>query len=265
MSIPHLPEELLDHVVDFLHYKEDALVSCCLISKSWIPRVRKHLFADVWFESGDLEVWKKMFPDPSTSPGRYTKTLTIKCPHAVTVADAEVGGWIRGFSHVMRLRLGSSGWDPETYDDATFLIPLRGLSPFVKSLSIDRVGFPSSRIFDLILSFPLLEDLTMTHRGYARIDHDDVFNGLPTLVQRSNQPALTGSLKLVALGTEPIARRLLSTPGGIHFRKFTLAWEHGEDIPLTTALVGGCSHTLESLDITCDPPSASIRHPRPYR
>ena len=203
MSIPHLPEELLDHVVDFLHYKEDALRSCCLISKSWIPRARKHLFADVLFESEDLEVWKKKFPDPSTSPGRYTETLTIKCPHVVTVADAEVGGWIRGFSHVMRLRLGSPGWDPETYDyngSATFLVPLHGLSPFVKSLSIDRVDFPSSHIFDLIISFPLLEDLTVTHCGYARIDHDDVFKGLPTLVQRSNPPALTGSLELVAPG-----------------------------------------------------------------
>ena len=49
MSNSHLPAEMLDHVVDHLHDARDALRNCCLVSKSWVPRARKHLFADIWF------------------------------------------------------------------------------------------------------------------------------------------------------------------------------------------------------------------------
>jgi hypothetical protein len=51
---------------------------------------------------------------------------------------------------------------------------------------------------------------------------------------------------------EPFTRRLLSLPSGIHFRKLTLTWSREEDLSLMVALVEGCSHTIESLDITCN-------------
>ena len=47
MSNPHLPAEILDYIIDHLHDTEDALRNCSLVSKSWIPRTRTHLFADV--------------------------------------------------------------------------------------------------------------------------------------------------------------------------------------------------------------------------
>jgi hypothetical protein len=43
ISVSRLPAEMLDHVVDHLYDTEDALRNCCLVSKSWIPRTRKHL------------------------------------------------------------------------------------------------------------------------------------------------------------------------------------------------------------------------------
>jgi len=106
MSNPHLPAELLDHIVGFLRDTEYALRSCCLVSKSWIPRTRKHLFADIQLDTKeDAESWKQIFPDPSTSPACYTKTLLVSCPRVVTAADVEVGGWIRGFSRVVYLKV----------------------------------------------------------------------------------------------------------------------------------------------------------------
>ena len=119
MSNLHLPTETLDHVVDLLHDTKYALRNCCLVSKSWIPRTRKHLFANVSFSTEkELESWKVAFPDPSTSPTHYTKTLFIDCVRVrVAVADAEAGGWIRGFSRVVHLKAvaismkcTSTGW-----------------------------------------------------------------------------------------------------------------------------------------------------------
>ena len=103
MSNPHLPAELLDHIVDLLYDCETALRNCCLVSKQWIPRSRRHLFADITFDTEkQLKSWKETFPDPSTSPGHYARSLYVNF-FKVTAADAEAGGWIRGFSRVVFL------------------------------------------------------------------------------------------------------------------------------------------------------------------
>jgi len=222
---PRLPAELLDDVVDLLHDAQHALEGCCLVSKSWIPRTRKHLFASVKFSTAkSLESWKNTFPDPSTSPARYTKTLSISCFYAVTVADVQAGGWIRTFSRVSHLTVH------HLYGGG-FAAP------------------PPLRFFDFILSLPLLENLNASIREDLAND-DEGSEGSSPPVQSSSPPRFTGSLELSYPGTKHISRRLLSLPGGIHFRKLILKWSKAEDLSLTMALVEGCSHALESLDIT---------------
>jgi hypothetical protein len=59
MSDPHLPPELSDYIVDLLHDQPETLKWCCLVSKSWVPRTRRHLFGDIAFRYiPDLEAWK---------------------------------------------------------------------------------------------------------------------------------------------------------------------------------------------------------------
>jgi len=58
----------------------------------------------------------------------------------------------------------------------------------------------------------------------------------------------------------PIARRLLSSPGGIHFRKLTLTWFQDSEAQLIRGLVGECSGTLESLKITRSTHGTSTQH-----
>ena len=253
MSTPHFPAELLDHVVDHLHDTKYTLRSCCLVSKSWIPRARKHLFANIRFDDKeDLESWKEIFPDPSISPAGYTKTLIVRCLHVVTAADAEVGGWIGGFSRVVHLKLGHNN------TSRVSLLPFRGFSPLIKSLHVEFATLPFSHTLDLILSFPLLEDLSVITSDEVVAEDGDGSDGLPTVIQPSNPPMFTGCLKLETTGLKPITRQLLSLPGGIHFRNFTVMWKHEEDISWTAAFVERCSHTLESLDIACDPYGAVI-------
>ena len=189
-----------------------------------------------------------MFPDPSISPARYTKRLLIGPLHIVTTTDAEEVDWIRGFYRVVRLEMV----DQSAYanESEVSLLPLHGISPVVKSLRVHFVVIPTSQAFDLILSFPLLEDLAVVvHQG--SIDDGDEPNVLPTITHPSG-PVFTGSLQLhLNRGIEPIARRLLSLPGGIHFRKLALTWYHERDPSLTMALVEKCSRTIETLDINC--------------
>ena len=259
MSTPHLPAELLDHIIDNLHDTKDALGNCCLVSKSWIPRTRKHIFANVRLCTKEtLESWKETFPNPSTSPARYTETLLVHCTHIVTAEDVETDGWIRGFSRVVHLEVVAD-YSRDAVQSARSLALFHGFSPAIKSLHVGFSVAPSAQIFDLALSFPLLEDLVVITHYNALTDNIDSPNGLLT-IPCPPVPPMTGGLGLFQHGgITPLVRRLLSVPGGIRFRKIILTW-HREGDPLSTKeLVEECSHTLELLHITCDLLSTSIQ------
>lgn len=258
MPNPHLPAETLDNIVDLLHDEKYALRNCCLVSKSWIPRTRKHLFADIRFtDERMLQSWKESFPDPSTSPAHYTRIMVVACAHVVTAADGEPGGWITGFSRVVRFVINSLSM-LDHWPTVTFT-PFHGFSPAIKSIRVVFVFCPPSKFLDLIFSFPLLEDLTVMVEAETSEDNP------PTTAQLSNPPPFTGSLELRHRGgIKPVARRLLSLPSGIHFRKLTLGWFGEEHLALITRLVVECSNTLESLDITCHIPGKSIGHLSPH-
>ena len=270
MSNPHLPPELLDHIVDLLHDAKHALMDCCLVSKSWIPRTRKHLFADIRFYLGkDLQSWKKTFPDPSTSPACYAETLRVGCCHIIAAADAEPGGWITSFSRVVNLELTNCKALPlrtRPYELVNSFVPFHRISPIIKSLRVDYISLLSSQTFNLIISFPLLQDLAVVIYAEMVTHEGDGSDEPSTPVQPSSSPAFTGSLELSLMGgMKPIACRLLSLPGGLHFRKLILDWRHKEDPSLTAALVEECSHTLESLDIAHLFYCTFILHLRPHR
>ena len=248
----NFPCEVLDHIVDLLHGSQIPLRNCCLVSKSWIPRTRRHLFAEVDFSTAkSLQSWRKTFPDPSTSPARYTKHLFIGCPQEVAAADAEADGWIPSFSRVEHLRLGS--WDVITDRWRATFVLLRTFSPVVKSLNAEFYYVSFWHFFDLAFSFPLLEDLAVCGHHDVPANNDGDSDGSSAIDQPSSPPVLTGTLELYSSsGMVPIIHRLLFLPSGIHFRKLIQKWFREGDIPLTMTLVQKCSHTLESLDITCN-------------
>jgi len=239
MSNPQLPREILDYTVDLLHDKPDALKQCCLASKSWVPCTRKYLFAHINFSRArDLEAWKKTFPDPANSPAYHTRSLFVGCPWSVTAADAVEGGWIRTFSRVLSLRVHT-----RRYYYLEVSLPFHNFSPVLKSLHVIN-SLPRSRIFNLICSLPLLEDLTICDYWIGGTDSDGIDFQPPTF------PLLTGTLKLDHVEeTALTVYQLLDLPGGLYFRELILTWDNEGNVRWITALVVGCSNTLECLDI----------------
>jgi len=237
----HLPLEILDYIVDLLHNEPETLQQCCLVSKSWVPRTRRHLFADVSFRSlVDLRAWKGAFPDPANSPAYHVHSLLVSYPHSIT---AKEGGWIRTFHNVVRLEVWSSLrclGEPEHS-----LVPFHNFSPVLKSLRVVSSTIPYSQILNLVCSLPLLEDLCVIDHGWSNSDHDG------TVSQPLTSSALTGTLKLsLTHGMEHVARRLLGLPNGLHFRKLLCTWDLEEHVRWITALVMGCSDTLECVNIS---------------
>jgi len=239
-----LPPEILDLVIDHLHDERAALKTCCVVSKSWAPRTRSHLFARVELNASrfHMDMWKRAFPDPSNSPAHYTSTLCVSNLQTLTITNRHVGSWIRTFRNVAHLEF--------LYVGPAALIPFYGLSPTVRSL---RVAHSTAEVFDLICSFPLLEDLALVALSFKR--RVDPWNPPPT------SPKLTGSLNLRALGTvPPVARRLLDIPGGLRFSNIKVVFSDNEAQSVRD-LVLTCSDTLESLTTRYFPSGAFFQPP----
>ena len=248
MSCP-LPPEILDLIVDHLHNEPSVLRTCCIVSKSWVPRTRRHLFACVEFRPGrfSIESWIKAFPDPSNSPAHFTRALTIIKIQTTTAVGVDVGRWIRAFRSVVDLYVDILSWG-----DQVSLVPFYGLSPFVKSLRLYSATGPPSEVFGFVCSFPLLEDLALSTLG-----DEDVADGRTV---PSTSPRFTGSLELGGMfeGIGPAVRRLLDLPNGPRFKKIVLGCIDETDFKSTTDLASGCSGTLEHFDvIDCLPGAAS--------
>lgn len=248
MSNHRIPPEICDHIIDFLQDNPETLKQCCLVSKSWVSRTREHLFAVVMFRTpDDLEVWKKIFPDPSNSPAHHTHTLSVKCLKAITAVDAANGGWIPTFSCVASLKTFSP---PRDNLGMTNLAPFSKFSPTLKSLSVILCSFIPSQAIDLIYYFPLLEDLTL-------IGNNSVFEEPQAVSSSATSPPLTGTLELrLAPGFARMVNRLLDLPNGLHFQKLTLAPSKEEGLPPVGKLVEVCSETLEHLDVSHQPQCA---------
>ena len=244
MSNPRLPLEITDHIIDLLYNKPKALKECCLVSKSWLPRARKHIFANIQFRSTyDIGLWKKAFPDPTDSPAYLARTLFVGCSQVVEEIDAEEGGWIRAFSLIERLTV--------SWTDEISLVPFRIFSSSLKSLRVTSLLFPHSQTFTLIRSLPLLEDLALIGYDVSVIKGDEP--DVPPISIPLTSPKFTGTLALfVDNGVKNTAHRLLNLPDGLHFRGLNLSWRSEEDLLWVVKLVVACSDTLEYLHVTCE-------------
>ena len=228
-----LPPEILDLIVDHLHDEPTTLRECCLVSKSWIPRTRAHIFdhVELSLTRPALKRWTQTFPDPSNSPARYTRSLHLSNLRTITVEIPDVLPQIRSFDHIVELTVVT--------DVGDFFTQLRGLSPNLKYLHISHGVAPLSDVLDFICSFPLLEDLVLHY--LTTNGNTDGWDALPT------SPKFTGSFRW-SCSDRDIVHKLLGLPGGLHLSKI-VAFCSVRDSGVLYELVSKCSDTLESLGV----------------
>lgn len=235
---PSLPQELVDLIIDCLRDELATLSVCCLTSKAWVKHARKYLFANIKFYAYDrhVEQWERTFPDPANSPAHNTRVLYIPRPNLITAAYVDT---LLTFCGVVRLDLDTRARN----DQRVSLAPLHGFSPALKSLHFTFASLPNTDVFDLVCSFPLLEDLTLIARS-PRHHH-------PARDGPSTSPRFTGSFELnLKEEIHPTVDQMLGLPNGLHFTSIAVSWYSRRDINAAMRLVSKCSTTLESLSIT---------------
>jgi hypothetical protein len=233
MSSIHLPRDVTDYILDYLHDDPFTLMQCCLVSRSWIHGSRKHLFGQVSFNSSTLpEKWERAFPNPLNSPAFYTRRLVVNGPKVFAKASGKCD-WTQAFSRVVELKIWSCTDNPRFHFPSQVLIILEPLCIAVAPLL-------PSHILKIVRSRPLLEDLSIT--GSVRDDSDDAC----AVSQPSTSPPLTGTFQnLWTRGIGPILRELLALPNGVRFRNIDCTWYIERDLRWVKALVDGCADTLQ--------------------
>ena len=237
MSCPRLPQEISDYIVDLLQNEHEALKQCCLVSKSWVPRARKNLFAMVRFESpADPVAWMRTFPDPDNSPGYLARSLHVACVADFVAAIEENRRWLLPFSNVVQLEIQNGMRTRSIF----FCFSLR--------FPIDYSTTQPLRLFEIVCSLPLLEDLDIggLDPGY--------YLGTSPICPRTSPP-LTGTLSLdVSQAMQVTTRALLGLPNGVRFRRFVCTGRaQPDDFGHMMSLVEACSQTLEYIDIKFQP------------
>lgn len=222
---PSLPPEIFDHIIDYLCRERNTLKKCSIVSKSWVPRTRRHIFAQVDFMTREsIELWMKVFPDPSNSPAHHTRCIRIGAPAVTLMTSSGARAWVRSFHRVTKL------WLSGDWKDGGF-----------------------SEVVDFVCSFLLLEDLWLFFSASAGNVGDAWDTPLAS-------PKLTGSLLLKRSGIGSIIPRLLRLPGGLHFTEVQVSCPV-EETESVSDLVLRCSNTLESLQILFYPTRAFLSSP----
>lgn len=76
LSSHDLPQELSDHIIDYLRYDPETLKSCSLVCKSWLFSSRIHLFHRLIFDSEDADTLASLIiGPPRSSIPHYNKKL----------------------------------------------------------------------------------------------------------------------------------------------------------------------------------------------
>ena len=201
-------------------------------------------FNHIYFkDSKDRDLGKEYFLNPEHLSASSVNSLSF---HNVEEMNKEDVRWIKSFNKLNKLEVsiqGHKGWQTNSNAPRTWRVfaPFEGLSPDIKSLIVCWHALPLQQVFNLICSFPCLEDLCIEGAGW---DVDGaVFWG-------ANLSGLTGTLKIQSKSPD-FLHQLLKLERDLNFRE--IIWKEGKATGFegVANLVEKCFNNLESIDIDC--------------
>jgi hypothetical protein len=226
-----LPQEIIDHIVDYISDDRAALFTCTYLSRAWCITARAHLHRTLvvsnplWF--GAVDDLLKMGMAHLVREMVVTRKIgetEFWLPATVTRLDA--------FTHLQEL-------DIKFFDVGAPLLWLHEhceiLKSTVRSLTLRYPKGSIKQLVYLISLFSNLENLTVDGFNKA-VAHD---SQVP-VVQGS--PPLTGRLVLGRIIDQEFFSALASIPGGVRFRTVDLQLCEG-----VQGIIDACAMTMERL------------------
>lgn len=172
-----MPTEIIDEIIEYIRYDIYCLRSCALISKSWTPSCRRHIFATVAFDGPfDLMRWSNSISPAPDGPHIYTRNLTISNRHLEEGCYRLPDSLARFLQHlflfcnVQNLVIECSATQ-KTIDKISVPDVFGHLLGTLRSLSIRGAFCSPEALLSLVASFQLLERLELEGVWFAAMGH----------------------------------------------------------------------------------------------
>ncbi|KAF5378591.1 hypothetical protein D9615_007160 [Tricholomella constricta] len=145
MSVPSLPQELIEYVIDYLKYDVDALLACSLVCKAWVASAQRYLLSDILI--GDFDSEETLVP----ALAAYARRLMIGNGGTISKEN------LQHFSLITSLYIYDSAPKAETR------LGLPSMFPFVTYLELMDVFFTTfDDMAQLFCSISQLQVLTLS-------------------------------------------------------------------------------------------------------
>lgn len=199
-GMERIPQELVDKLIDELVDDAKSLRTCCLISRRWVGRSRRHLFRLLTFPRTDkFTSYRNMFPIDH-SVNSHVRALVIA---QVPYSGLEHFKAFRGLESLILVDIVNRPMEGQ--DTIGFLAEGFGATLSIKSLKLIQWRVSPTTLMEFICRFPSLKELI--------IQRMDFLCGLPRWKLPSRFPRFTGRLDFVDRnGHDAVGRflRLLS-------------------------------------------------------
>ena len=232
--IPRIPQEIIDEILDHLAADLTSLRSCALVSKSWLPSCRRHLFHTTFFNS-ETAKWFETLQEPEDSPARHVRDLRFSI-RGYYGAPEKFFEYIPWFTNVEKVTLSGHGrYQP-------LRVPwLWKLPQSVTSLTINTGVVTVAQIRDIIVQLPNLDDLSLSGSIVAADKRTLVGIGAAL------RGRFCGQLRLLKGHTnEDIVDMLLEVPTGLHFTDVQICGTY-ECLFSIVRLAEACCETIVKL------------------
>ena len=235
--VPRIPQEIIGEILDYLAADLRSLRSCALVSKSWLPSCRRHLFHAIFFTS-ETAKWFETLQEPEESPARHVRDLRFSI-RGYDGAPEKFFEYIPWFTNVEKVTLlGHGSFQP-------LWIPwLWKLPQSVTSLTINAGVVAVAQIRDIIVQLPNLDDLSLSGSVVA-VDRRRLV-GIGTALRGR----FGGQLRLLkGHADKDVMDMLLEIPTGLHFTDVQICGTR-ECLLSTVRLAEACCKTIVKVSYT---------------
>ena len=236
-----VPEDIVNEILGLLSTDSDfrSLQSCALVSKSWVPLCRRHLFHTILFTSKDRSRWLETFPVPEESPAYYVREIHLSIGRHDSGPEGFFG-YTPWFMNVERVTLLVD----ERFQPFS-IPPFWRLPQSVTSLTISTdAATRLIHIRNIVAQLPKLDDLSLS--GSLVAVERRTLLGIGTALGGR----FSGKLRLLKGYASPgVVDMLLEIPTGLRFTEVQIRSMHECHLS-TVRLAEACSETLVKLSYT---------------
>ncbi|KAJ7911628.1 hypothetical protein B0H13DRAFT_567843 [Mycena leptocephala] len=165
LTVPRLPPEIQEIIVDLLFDDKDALRTCSLVHQAWLHLSRRHLFAFVHLRENRCESFRHLCQFPRGNVAPYISTLSISSPNDADYINESASffldlvPYLPSLPALTSLEISSLSWQNASQQ---CLSSMARCFSNLTELCIHLVEFShSQQVLDLLSCFQMLETISI--------------------------------------------------------------------------------------------------------